>query len=394
MNELYHPAANIFPLMDEVAYAALRDDIAANGLIEPIWFCDGKILDGRNRWRACNELGISPEVREYTGDDPIGFVVSLNLSRRHLTSSQRAVVALEVERQLAVEAKKRQREAGGDRKSEEYQKSVVEKIPQPIGDATGKSRDTAAAIVGTNPRYVSDAKRIQAAAPELLPQIAAGELSIPEAKRLTGYDRQSRSEILARVNDGAAKNITEAARQIRHEQVKNSPPITGKYRIIYADPPWSYGDERTGLDGYSAAADHYPTMTIDELCNLPVKDIAEQNAVLFLWVTSPLLEDSFRVINAWGFKYKASFVWDKVRHNVGHYNSVRHEFLLICTRGSCTPDKKQLFDSVQSIERTDKHSQKPEAFREIIDTLYTSGNRVELFARKPAPGWDVWGNEC
>jgi N6-adenosine-specific RNA methylase IME4 len=115
--------------------------------------------------------------------------------------------------------------------------------------------------------------------------------------------------------------------------------------------------------------------------------------VLFLWTTSPFLEDSFKIINSWGFKYKSSFVWDKVMHNMGHYNSVRHEFLLIATKGSCTPDEKKLFDSVQSIEKTRKHSEKPEKFREIIDTLYVYGNRIELFARKKHDHWDVYGNE-
>lgn len=138
-----------------------------------------------------------------------------------------------------------------------------------------------------------------------------------------------------------------------------------------------------------AAEKHYLTMPLDEICKLPIP--AEDNAVLFIWVTSPMLEDSFKVINAWGFKYKTSFVWDKVAHNMGHYNSVRHEFLLICTRGSCTPDVAKLFDSVVSIERTE-HSRKPKEFRDMIDTLYPIGNRLEMFAREAPEGWDVWGN--
>lgn len=169
-----------------------------------------------------------------------------------------------------------------------------------------------------------------------------------------------------------------------------APSMSGKYRIIYADPPWRYNDKL--VDGYGPAEYHYPTMTIDELCRLPIKDMAESDAVLFLWVTSPLLEDSFRIVHAWGFEYKTSFVWDKVKHNMGHYNSVRHEFLLVCTRGSCTPDNLKLYDSVQTIERTE-HSVKPEEFRNIIDDLYTDGKRIELFARRPADGWEVWGNE-
>jgi N6-adenosine-specific RNA methylase IME4 len=164
----------------------------------------------------------------------------------------------------------------------------------------------------------------------------------------------------------------------------------GTYRIVYADPPWQYSD-RKEYAPQGAAENHYPTMTIHELCNMQLPKI-EDNAVLFIWVTSPLLEDAFKVINAWGFKYKASFIWDKIAHNMGHYNSVRHEILLIATKGSCLPDNQKLYDSVQSIERTE-HSVKPNVFRSIIEALYTHGSKVELFARKRYEGWDVFGNQ-
>jgi len=126
---------------------------------------------------------------------------------------------------------------------------------------------------------------------------------------------------------------------------------------------------------------------------LDIKGIAADDAVLFLWVTSPMLEQAFPIIRAWGFTYKTSFVWDKVNHNFGHYNSVRHEFLLIATRGSCTPEATTLLDSVQTIERPGRHSEKPEEFRQIIETLYPSGRRVELFARTKADGWERFSNE-
>ena len=165
-----------------------------------------------------------------------------------------------------------------------------------------------------------------------------------------------------------------------------------KYKIIYADPAWKYNDKQN-TPKLGGAVKHYQTMTIKELCNLPVKFLIEDNAVLFIWTTSPLLEETFAVIKAWGFKYKSSFVWDKIKHNMGHYNSVRYELLLICTKGSCTPEIKKLFDSVVSIERT-KHSKKPKYFADLIDTIYPSGNRIELFARDVKQGWDVWGNEA
>jgi len=172
-----------------------------------------------------------------------------------------------------------------------------------------------------------------------------------------------------------------------------TPPLPDDiYNIIYADPPWKYSDEL--IEGYGAAAHHYPQMSIEELSELKIKDISDKNSVLFLWVTSPFLDECWPIIRAWGFKYKSSFVWDKIKHNYGHYNSVRHELLLICTRGSFLPQNKILQDSVISIERSEKHSEKPELFRNIIDGMYPHGKRIELFARIELPEhWDGWGNE-
>jgi len=187
---------------------------------------------------------------------------------------------------------------------------------------------------------------------------------------------------------------------IKHErlalEIRSLPD--DKYRVIYADPPWQYGMPQHSREEQETVLEtHYPTMPLDDICKLPIYNLAGENAVLFLWATSPLLPQAFVVADAWGFEYKAAFIWDKVKHNVGYYNSVRHELLLICTRGSCLPDSKpgepMLIDSVQSIERTE-HSRKPEAFRNIIDNLYPSGKRIELFAREKHDDWDVWGNEA
>ena len=192
----------------------------------------------------------------------------------------------------------------------------------------------------------------------------------------------------------AGKELTQAGalRLTRELNKENAPPPIpdGKYRVIYADPPWKYGN--TMPESFGEQADHYKLLTVAEIAELPIKSMAQDNAVLFLWVTSPILAESFEVVNAWGFTYKAAFIWDKVKHVMGHYNSVRHEMLLICVRGSCQPDVHRLFDSVYSEERTE-HSKKPEYFRQVIDTIYPEGKRIELFARRKADGWDVWGND-
>jgi len=164
----------------------------------------------------------------------------------------------------------------------------------------------------------------------------------------------------------------------------------GKYQVIYADPPWKYGNSMP--EYFTEQANHYPLMTIDEICNMPIKDILDKNAVLFLWVTSPILEESFEVVKAWGFEYKTSFIWDKIKHNMGHYSSVRHEILLLCIKGSYPIQKSKLYDSVLSLERTE-HSKKPEFYYDMIEDLYPDSNKIELFSRNVRKGWRVYGNQ-
>lgn len=393
----FHQIAAIFPLIEGAEFSALVDDIKKHGVREPIWLYEGKILDGRNRYKAAQEAGVSVSTQTFDGTpiEAIERVWSLNRTRRHMNPSQAAIAdarrneLTDVYAAVRAAAKERQKEAG-----ETYgrgQGKLVEQIPQPIDGGecneifpefieeakppakpAPKTRDTRAKAAGTNAKYIDMADKVLKEHPEMAADIESGK-----------------------------KTLSQAGREIRRQELadKTPPPPSGKYRVIYADPPWKYNDamaiSKDGLgESYGPAEAHYPPMTISELCALPVRDIAEENAVLFLWTTSPLLEDTFQIIKAWGFKYKSSFIWDKIKHNMGHYNSVRHEFLLVCTKGSCTPDVKRLFDSVQSIERSAKHSQKPAEFREIIDTIYPNGSRIELFARESADGWKTWGNEA
>jgi len=286
-------------------------------------------------------------------------------------------------------------------------KEIYEELyPETKREATLKQYRNEIIAEREKPSFVSDtAKKLNVSnrtietelqiAKNILPEVqeVIKEKDIPktQALKIARMEPEQQVKIAQKIANDGAKSIIDARRLIKKEEVNDVPKVDGKYRIIYADPPWQYGDKLT--DGYGAADNHYPTMSIQELCELPIKEFADENAVLFLWVTSPMLEECFEVIKAWGFKYKTSFVWDKVKHNMGHYNSVRHELLLVCTKGSCLPDNNKLFDSVVSIERSDKHSEKPEYFREIIDALYPYGKKIELFARKKVNGWDVWGNQ-
>ncbi len=357
-----HPVTELFPLMPDDEYGRLVADIADNGQLEPIKTHKGQIIDGRHRYRACCELGIKPQFQKWLEVGSItAYVISLNLHRRQLSQSQKAMIADEARDFFEAEAKERLKTSTGG-----AEPRPVEKKPQA---ETGKSRDKAGKAFGVSGKMVDAARFIKQKAPEKAQEVKAG-----------------------------TKKISQASREIKKAEVaeKVATLPTEKYRVVYADPPWSYGNAGVigETDNYGHVQRHYQSMAIAELCALGIKDIVDPDAVLFLWVTSPLLAECWPVITAWGFKYKASFVWDKVKHNFGHYNSVRHEFLLICTRGSCLPEAKTLHDSVVSIERSKTHSEKPEHFRILIDKLYPHGKRIELFARTKQTGrWDVYGNE-
>jgi N6-adenosine-specific RNA methylase IME4 len=171
------------------------------------------------------------------------------------------------------------------------------------------------------------------------------------------------------------------------------------YRVLYADPPWEYSDQRTGFSSSGAAAAHYPTLPTADICNLAdpsgraVRDLAAGDSVLFLWATAPCHPAALAVMSAWGFEYKAQFVWDKVRGFNGHYNDVQHELLLVGLRGSCQPAPGPLHKSIVRCEK-DRHSRKPDVFYEIIESMYPVGPRLELFSRNRREGWDSWGNEA
>lgn len=166
----------------------------------------------------------------------------------------------------------------------------------------------------------------------------------------------------------------------------------GKYNVIYADPPWPYPERQDPKNLYGNVKYHYETMRIKDLCTMSVKNIITENSVLFLWVATNFLEESFEVIKSWGFDYKSQMVWVKEgQGGIGWYFWGDHEILLIATKGSMLPKDK--FSSVLKAPRRE-HSQKPNEVYEIIEKMYPNCKYLELFARqKYSEKWDVWGKE-
>jgi len=170
-----------------------------------------------------------------------------------------------------------------------------------------------------------------------------------------------------------------------------------KYNIIYADCPWTYNDKANA--GKRGASHKYPTQSEDWLKSLPVKDIAADDCVLFMWVTMPKLPDVFEVIKAWGFEYKTcAFTWvkkNKLKNSyfmgMGNWTRSNPELCLLATKGK----PKRLSASVLSIidSPIQSHSEKPSVTRDKIVELMGDLPRVELFSRHKVEKWDSWGNQ-
>lgn len=174
---------------------------------------------------------------------------------------------------------------------------------------------------------------------------------------------------------------------------------TNKYSIIYADPPWNFKTYSNKGKGRSAES-HYPTMTKGEIEKLPIRDISSNNAVLFLWVTYPCLEQGLELIKKWGFTYKTcAFSWIKLNKKsktdfvgMGYYTRANNEICILATKGK--PLKRES-KSVRQLVMSpiEEHSKKPNEVRDRIVQLFGAIPRIELFARQQADGWDCWGNE-
>lgn len=247
----FHEVANIFPMMSSDEYQQLVIDVKANGLKEPIWLYQDEIIDGRNRYKACGDVGVDPRFREWDGNGSlVSFVVSLNLSRRHLTSSQKAMIALDVEKQLADEIKRGRPSkidainAFADNKGE---------IPTILSEFNKESAHKAASITGTSGTYIKEAKKIVEQAPELKEAVLSGKLNIPEAKAVAKLSETQRADVLKDVSSGSKKStkkaIKDAVKAAKQEEIAEidrvdaiSDPVGAVERIrVRANQTWQLG---------------------------------------------------------------------------------------------------------------------------------------------------------
>jgi N6-adenosine-specific RNA methylase IME4 len=383
----HHPLAALFPMLSDDELRRLAEDIELRGQEEPVWLLDGQILDGRNREAACALIGIDAWTKDYEGSDPLGFVLSLNLHRRHLSESQRAMVAARIV---------------------DWERGINQIT---AGSANLQTRE-AARRLSISERAVAAAKRVRDQGVERLADaIRDGKLSVNAGEAISFLEREAQEEVL-RLED---KQIVQKAKEIREKRAKlrhtvrlahmahvvdRGAPTAGRietqYPVIYADPPWQFGvrSEVTGRE--KSAENHYLTMPTDQICDLfeEIGDPAKRDAVLFLWATNPMLPDALRVLAAWGFRYVHHWIWDKEIAGTGYWGRDRHELLLIGRRGDPVAPLPGTQPETVYSERKGRHSAKPDFFAAQIERLYPDMPRLELFCRAPRPGWHAWGYEA
>jgi N6-adenosine-specific RNA methylase IME4 len=201
------------------------------------------------------------------------------------------------------------------------------------------------------------------------------------------------AKIVQRRETGRLEHAARIARIAEISKGNADLPTGVRFPVIYADPPWRYENPPMG-GGNRSIENHYPTMTLEEICALPVGDLAADDAMLYLWATSPKLAECMKVIEAWGFMYRTSLVWVKDKIGMGYHARNQHEFLLVARRGDMPPPPLEVRVSSVVEAPRGEHSAKPGICYELIERFYPTLPRIELFSRAPRDGWAAWGNQA
>lgn len=446
---------SLVPPLSEDERAELEASLLAEGCRDAlvVWAGKGVLLDGHTRYAICQKHGIEFRIEEMpleSRDHAIIWIVRNQIGRRNVSQFAKDELVINALKpaleRIGLARKKTARSNDPGNDVSQCDTSLdSDLLPHKTDAKLAKEADTSeagirqSAFISKNaPENVKEAARRQEISRRRAYEITRAIQELPEADRARAaeicIDHDEKARTLVRLHKSQATDpdsngtyeeilrtggfhygdelekwcdfkaadvseINEALRSLaKHHKLEamrrkreDAPPLPeGKYDLILSDPPWRYEHVKTES---RAIENQYPTMTLDEICALPVADLAADDAVLFLWATSPKLAEALRVIEAWGFTYRTCMVWVKDKIGMGYYARQRHELLLIATRGTPgTPLPADREDSVIEAPRR-AHSEKPKEAYEAIERMYPFAKKVELFARAGREGWSSWGNE-
>ena len=387
-----HPAANLFPMLGDDRIAELAADIRENGQREPIQILGGKILDGRNRYHACEMAGVTPQFSQVSeGTNPWAFVWSLNGQRRDLSEDQRYIIwkecaendeAWKAEQKRIADAankaradavKARERKPDGTLASSSAATTCgatgQDKPKQEDKPKTKRGADKKATSANVNRGTVERNDYLQKNRPDLYGKVKAGELTSSKA-----YTQAKKDAKVLALNDISAQEVKAAQ---------------GVYDVIVMDPPWPMEKIERESAPNQAAFD-YPTMSEAELAKLEIP--AAEDCHLWQWTTHKFLPMSLRLLDVWGFKYVCVFTWHKPGgfqpFGLPQYNC---EFAIYARKGAPVFIETKAFPVCFNAPRG-AHSEKPQEFYDVVKRV-TAGRRLDMFNRRLIDGFDGWGNE-
>lgn len=340
---------------------------------------EGLVVDGRHRWSACTEIGIDPQCVEWTGNEEslIRHTISTNLHRRHLSPTDRAILA----------ASYANLPLGTNRHS----------VLGQSGDGPSLRQRDAAALFGVSDASITRAKRVSAkGSQELVAALRGGDISLAEAARVASLPKAAQNEILAAAAAIRIKKVEEKRNRLRgtvaasEELIPDALP-QGPFRVVIADFPFDYRSSKNATSN-ADPKHHYPTMSLAEIAALPIADILADDALLLLWSPSMFLADVISMLPAFGCRYHSTATWAKQRGVVGAgLLRQQSEFLVLAVRGGGLGKPLRQMPSVFE-EKTKGHSTKPDTPLQWIEEAFPHVEaRCELFARRPRPGWVGWG---
>lgn len=373
MLEIKEEFKKLIPSLTTEEFKQLEENCLAEGIREAILTWNGFIIDGHNRYEIATKwnLDYQTKLKHFKNEEEVKEWMILNqFGRRNLSNYQRSVLALQLEEVFKEKAKENQ-----IRKPESVKQISAEQKPI-------ETRKELAKVANVSHDTIAKVKVIEAKAPEeVKAKLSTGEVSINQV-----YQEIKKEE----KKEERDKKIEEVKAKIEEENliIENK-----KYHVIAIDPPWAY-EEKGGFSStdYDAESNRgavdYPTMTVQQIKKIELPEA--EDCVLFLWTTHAFLRDSFEILEQWGYKYKATLVWDKVKMGIGRTIRMQVEFCLIGVKGNPIINGSSERDIITESRR--EHSRKPEAFYEMVERMCI-GNKLDYFSRQNRINWEHYGAE-
>lgn len=352
----------------------LVESIKISGILTPITIKpDNTIISGHRRFAAAKEAGLTElDCHEISYIDPLderAAIIEFN-KQRVKTVSQKYKEAEQIE-DIERERAKNRKAIGGE--------GGFKDTPE-LAHVKGETREKVAEAIGMKRSTYEAGKKVYEAAKEgnekaveLLEKLDSGEISINKAAG--DLRREERIEEIKQEIESKSKIVMSGADLLPE--------------LVLADPPWRYEFSETKS---REIENQYPTASLEEIEKHKPK--TAKDCILLLWTTTAKLEESFRILNSWGFTYKSSAVWDKEILGMGYWFRGQHEFLLVGVKGKPkTPLQEHRISSVFR-EKRSKHSKKPECVYMWIEKAFPHLAKLEMYCRFPREGWSVWGNQA